>query len=289
MTLFEIPTEPHGVLQIQHYLPSRMRLKLVSGDSANGALIATKLGAKWHNKSNSILIDNPASLHSLAETISEYGWWLTAPMPISKNTNSHNLLEQISLEVGANLIGASLGGALGGSLGSLLIGPVGTSVGSFLGLVIGAVAATEGLNKIQNRNQNNLKPKLTKAKKKIVSRVAGRIGEEAGALAGLRIGSLIAGPKGAGAGALIGSLLLAQLGEDAALQQTKQWRKPITWLEQTGKAAAGEATSQTLFGIIGGALLKSPGKKAGEKLGLYLGRRINWQNFSLMPNNFAMN
>ena len=119
--------------------------------------------------------------------------------------------------------------------------------------------------------------------------MAGRIGEEAGAIAGLRIGGLIAGPIGAGAGALIGSLLLAQLGEDAALQQTKQWRKPITWLEKTGKAAAGEATSQTLFGLIGGALLKSPGKKAGEKLGLYLGLRINWQNFNLMPNNFAMN
>ncbi len=288
MILLEIPTVPHGVLQVQHYLPSRIRLKLISGDSAKGALIATELGAKWHKKSNSILIDNPATLNALAETISEYGWWLTAPMPISK-TNSHNLLEQISLEVGANLIGASLGGALGGSLGSLLIGPVGTSVGSFLGLVIGAVAATEGLNKIQNRNQNNLQPKSTKAKKKIASRVAGRIGEEAGALAGLRIGGLIAGPIGAGAGALIGSLLLAQVGEDAALQQTKQWRKPITWIEQTGKAAAGEATSQTLFGIIGGALLKSPGKKAGEKLGLYLGRRINWENLSLMPNNFAMN
>lgn len=263
-----------------------MRLKLISGDSAKGALIATELGAKWHQKSNSIIIDNPAKLDTLAETISEYGWWLIAPTPISKTT-SHNLLEQISLEVGANLIGASLGGALGGSLGSLLIGPVGTSVGSFLGLVIGAVAATEGLNKIQI--QNNLQPKSTNVNKKIVSRVAGRIGEEAGALAGLRIGGLIAGPIGAGAGALIGSLLLAQLGEDAALQQTKQWRKPITWLEQTGKAAAGETTSQTLFGIIGGALLKSPGKKAGEKLGLYLGRRINWQNFSLMPNNFAMN
>ena len=36
-----------------------------------------------------------------------------------------------------------------------------------------------------------------------------------------------------------------------SILQTKQWRKPITWLEQTGKAAAGEATSQTLFGIIG--------------------------------------
>lgn len=284
---FNIPTKPHGVLQVQHYLPSRIRLKLISGDLANGALIATKLGAKWHKKSNSILIYNPTTLNALAETISKYGWWFQ-PVPISKNT-SQNPFEQISLEVGANLIGASLGGALGGSLGSLLIGPVGTSVGSFLGLVIGAVAATEGLNKIQNRNQNNLEPKLTKAKKKIVSRVAGRIGEEAGALAGLRIGGLIAGPIGAGAGALIGSLLLAQLGEDAALQQTKQWRKPIKWIEQTGKAAAGEATSQTMFGIIGGALLKSPGKKAGEKLGLYLGRRINWQNFSLMPNNFAMN
>lgn len=277
---------PHGVLEIRHYLPSRMRLKLISGDSAKGALIATELGAKWHQKSNSIIIDNPAKLDTLAEIISEYGWWLIAPTPISKTT-SQNLIEQISLEVGANLIGASLGGALGGSLGSLIIGPVGTSVGSFLGLVIGAVAANEGLNKIQN--QNNLQPKSTKANKKIVSRVAGRMGEEAGAIAGLRIGGLIAGPIGAGAGALIGSLLLAQLGEDAALQQTKQWRKPIKWLEQTGKAAAGETTSQTLFGFIGGALLKSPGKKAGEKLGLYLGRRINWQNFSLMPNNFAMN
>ncbi len=285
-TSFNIPMRPHGVLEIRHYLPSRMRLKLISGDSAKGALIATELGAKWHQKSNSIIIDNPAKLDTLAEIISEYGWWLIAPTPISKTT-SQNLLEQISLEVGANLIGASLGGALGGSLGSLIIGPVGTSVGSFLGLVIGAVAATEGLNKIQN--QNNLQPKSTKANKKIVSRVAGRMGEEAGAIAGLRIGGLIAGPIGAGAGALIGSLLLAQLGEDAALQQTKQWRKPIKWLEQTGKAAAGETTSQTLFGFIGGALLKSPGKKAGEKLGLYLGRRINWQNFSLMPNNFAMN
>jgi hypothetical protein len=285
-TSFEIPAQPHGVLEIRHYLPHRMRLKLISGDSAKGALISTELGAKWHQKSNSIIVNHPTNLNTLAETISEYGWWLTAPTPIPK-TNSHNLLEQISLELGANLIGASLGGALGGSLGSLLIGPVGTSVGSFLGLVIGAVAATEGLNKIQN--QNNLQSKSTNAKKKIASRVAGRIGEEAGALAGLRIGGLIAGPIGAGAGALIGSLLLAQLGEDAALQQTKQWRKPITWLEQTGKAAAGEATSQTFFGIIGGALLKSPGKKTGEKLGLYLGRRINWQNFSLMPNNFAMN
>lgn len=274
------------MLEIRHYLPNRIRLKLISGDSAKGALIATELGAKWHQKSNSIIIDYPAKLDTLAEIISEYGWWLIAPTPISKTT-SQNLLEQISLEVGANLIGASLGGALGGSLGSLIIGPVGTSVGSFLGLVIGAVAATEGLNKIQN--QNNLQPKSTKANKKIVSRVAGRMGEEAGAIAGLRIGGLIAGPIGAGAGALIGSLLLAQLGEDAALQQTKQWRKPIKWLEQTGKAAAGETTSQTLFGFIGGALLKSPGKKAGEKLGLYLGRRINWQNFSLMPNNFAMN
>ena len=284
--LFKIPAQTHGVLRIQHYLPNRMRLKLISGDSAKGALISTELGARWHQKSNSIIIDYPPKLNTLAETISEYGWWLISLTPISKTT-SQNLLEQISLEVGANLIGASLGGALGGSLVSLLIGPVGTSVGSFLGLVIGAVAATEGLNKIQN--QNNLQPKSTNAKKKIASRVAGRFGEEAGAIAGLRIGGLIAGPIGAGAGALIGSLLSAQLGEDAALQQTKQWRKPIKWLEQTGKAAAGETTSQTLFGFIGGALLKSPGKKGGEKLGLYLGRRINWQNFSLMPNNFAMN
>jgi len=152
----KIPTCPHGVLEIRHYLPNRIRLKLISGDSAKGALVATKLGAMWHQKSNSIIIENQVDINALAETISKYGWWLTAPTPISKTT-PHNLLEQISLEVGANLIGASLGGALGGSLGSLLIGPVGTSVGSFLGLVTGAVAATEALNKIQN--QNNLEPK----------------------------------------------------------------------------------------------------------------------------------
>lgn len=113
--------------------------------------------------------------------------------------------------------------------------------------------------------------------------MAGRIGEETGALAGIRIFSLTAGPIWAGAGALIGSLLLAQLGgEDAALLQTKQWLKPITKLEQTGIAAAGEATSQTLFGIIGWALLKSPEEKAGDKLGLYLDLRISRQNFSLI-------
>ncbi len=153
---FKIPTCPHGVLEIRHYLPNRIRLKLISGDSAKGALVATEIGAMWHQKSNSIIIENQVDINALAETISKYGWWLTAPTPISKTT-PHNLLEQISLEVGANLIGASLGGALGGSLGSLLIGPVGTSVGSFLGLVTGAVAATEALNKIQN--QNNLEPK----------------------------------------------------------------------------------------------------------------------------------
>lgn len=140
----------NGLVQVQHYLPSRMQLKLISGDSANGALIPPKRGGKWHNKSKLILIDNSAMLNALAETISEYGWWLTAPMPISKNTNSENHLEQISLEAGANLIGAALGGGPGGSLGSLLVGPGGTSVGSSLGLVIGAVAATEDLNKIQN-------------------------------------------------------------------------------------------------------------------------------------------
>ena len=146
-TSFKIPPCPHGVLENRHYLPNKMGLKLVSGDSTKGALVATELGAMWHQKNNSIIIENQVKINALAETISKYGWWLTAPTPISKTT-SHNLLEQISLEVGANLIG------------------------TFLGLVIGAVAATEALNKIQN--QNNLQPKSTNAKKKIVSRVAGR-------------------------------------------------------------------------------------------------------------------
>jgi hypothetical protein len=100
----------------------------------------------------------------------------------------------------------------------------------------------------------------------------------------LRIGGLLAGPLGASAGALIGTLLLGQIGEDAALHRSEQWRTPLQWLTQTGRSAAGEAASQNLFGLLGGAILQNPGRKAGEKLGLYLGRRINWQNLKPLTN-----
>ena len=111
----------------------------------------------------------------------------------------------------------------------------------------------------------------------IGGRVAGRLSEEAGALAGMRLGGLLAGPVGASAGALLGTLVVGQLGEDAALRHTERWRHPWRWLERTGRTAAGEAASQNLFGLLGGALLQAPGRKAGERLGLYLGRRVDWQ------------
>jgi hypothetical protein len=142
--------------------------------------------------------------------------------------------------------------------------------------VIGAVAATESLDNFQRKS--DLNTELNSAKTRVSSRLASRLGEEAGAMAGLRIGGLLAGPLGASAGALIGTLLLGQIGEDAALHRSEQWRTPLQWLTQTGRSAAGEAASQNLFGLLGGAILQNPGRKAGEKLGLYLGRRINWQN-----------
>lgn len=190
-----------------------------------------------------------------------------------------NPWEQVTLEVGASLIGAGLGEPLGRWLGGGLAGPAGAAAGSFLGLVLGAVLATESLGWAQRSGER--KGGLSQASRRVEGRVgarlAGRLGEEAGALAGLRLGGLLAGPVGASAGALVGTLVVGQLGEDAALHHTEQWRQPLRWLRQTGRTAAGEAASQNLFGLLGGALLQAPGRRAGERLGLYLGRRIDWQ------------
>ena len=62
--------------------------------------------------------------------------------------------------------------------------------------------------------------------------------------------------------------------EDAALRHTEQWRHPLGWLRQTGQAAAGEAVSQSLFGLLGGALFQAPGRQAGERVGLVLARSV---------------
>jgi hypothetical protein len=147
-------------------------------------------------------------------------------------------------------------------------------------LVLGAVLATESLD--QQRNRGEIAGELSQVKTRVGGRVAGRLGEEAGALAGLRIGGLLGGPLGASAGALVGTLLVGQLGEDAALHRTQQWRHPWQWLRHTGSSAAGEAASQSIFGLVGGVLLSGPGRKAGERLGLYLGRRVDWQRLAPM-------
>jgi hypothetical protein len=183
------------------------------------------------------------------------------------------------LEVGASLIGAGLGEPLGRWLGGGLAGPTGAAAGSFLGLVLGAVLASESLGWAQRagEREGGLSQASRRVEGGVGARLAGRLGEEAGALAGLRLGGLLAGPVGASAGALVGTLVVGQLGEDAALHHTEQWRHPLRWLRQTGRTAAGEAASQNLFGLLGGALLQAPGRRAGERLGLYLGRRIDWQ------------
>jgi len=274
--------EPMGIFALQHMLPKRIRLKLIYGSHKKVIEVASSLGGRWHGASRSLIILNPPTLSQVAANLYNQGWWLQAPHPLLATNLKTNPWEQIGLEIGASLIGASVGGALGQSFGFFIAGPPGAATGSFLGLVIGAVAATESLDNFQRKS--DLNTELNSAKTRVSSRLASRLGEEAGAMAGLRIGGLLAGPLGASAGALIGTLLLGQIGEDAALHRSEQWRTPLQWLTQTGRSAAGEAASQNLFGLLGGAILQNPGRKAGEKLGLYLGRRINWQNFKPLTN-----
>ncbi len=266
------------MLRLRHWLPGRLRLQLARGDIRGAEQLALWLGAQWHGYSGSMVLTEVPNLGDLAEKLEQLGWWLEAPSPSRTPPAANRPWEQITLEVGASLMGASLGEPLGRWLGASLAGPPGAAAGSFLGLVLGAVLATETLD--QQRNRGKIADELSQVKTRVRGRVAGRLGEEAGALAGLRIGGLLGGPLGASAGALLGTLLVGQLGEDAALHRTKQWLHPWQWLRHTGSAAAGEAASQSIFGLVGGALLSSPGRKAGERLGLYLGRRVDWQRLA---------
>jgi hypothetical protein len=276
------PSEPVGIFVLQHLLPNRIRLKLIRGSQKNVIEVVSSLGGHWHGASLSLIVSNPPSLTNLTADLYKMGWWLQAPHPYLSANPKTNPWVQISLEIGASLIGGSLGGVLGQSFGFFMAGPPGAATGSFLGLVIGAVAATESLDHFQQKS--DLNTELNSAKIRVSSRLASRLGEEAGTMAGLRIGGFVAGPLGASAGALIGTILFGQIAEDASLNRSKQWRTPLQWLTQTGRTAAGEAASQNLFGLLGGAILQNPGKKAGEKLGLYLGRRINWQNLKPITN-----
>ena len=260
---------------MRHGIPGRLRLSLLSGEPQAAQVLAAELGGRWHGTSRCLLLSDPPRLVVLAAQLEARGWWLQVPeLSALARPRPIGPWEQVGLEVGASLIGAAVGEPLGRLAGAAIAGPPGAVAGSFLGLVIGAVLATEGLHGLQSHD--GLSTELNQAGNRVGGRVVGRLGEEAGALAGLRLGALVGGPIGASAGALIGTLLVGQLGEDAALRHTSQWRHPLSWLRSTGQAAAGEAVSQSLFGLLGGALLSTPGRKAGERLGLYLGRRINW-------------
>ena len=264
------------MLRVCHCLPRRLRLQVRGAQPSEALELALRLGAEWHPWSGSLLLWDPPSLGALALRLEEQGWWLEAPGP-GPAPKADTAWEQVTLEVGASLMGAALGEPLGRWLGAGLAGPAGGTVGAFLGLVVGAVLGTELLDR--QRRSSDPKREMGEATSRLSGRVAGRLGEEVGALTGLRLGALLGGPLGATSGALLGTLVMGQLGEDAALHHTEQWRQPLRWLRQTGRMAAGEAASQSLFGLLGGALLQTPGRRAGERVGLYLGRRIDWQRF----------
>jgi len=272
---------PIGVLRLRHWLPQRLRLQALGAQETQSRALAQRLGADWHGWSGSMLLVDPPSLATLAARLEEQGWWLEVPEPPAVE-RLESPWGQVTLEVGANLIGAALGEPLGRGIGGGLAGPAGAAVGSFLGLVVGAVLGTEVLHLQRRPDPLELQQELGQAGTRVGSRVAGRLGEEAGALAGLRMGAWLGGPLGASAGALLGTLVVGQMGEDAALHQTEQWRHPLRWLRRTGRTAAGETASQNLFGLLGGALLQAPGRRAGERVGLYLGRRIDWQRLKPM-------
>ena len=118
-------------------------------------MLFRSLGADWHRWSGSLLLSQPPPLNALAALVEERGWWLEAPSPFAdgagtsraggRDPEASNPWEQVTLEVGASLIGAALGERLGRGLGAGLAGAPGAAAGSFLGLALGAVLATEAL------------------------------------------------------------------------------------------------------------------------------------------------
>lgn len=271
-----LTSTPTGIARLRHHLPRRLRLQCRRASAFEARQLAHQLGAEWHRFSGSVVLTDPPDLNDLAAQLDTLGWWLEVPESPTPAA-SLNPWGQLVLEVGASLMGASVGQPLGTWIGANLAGAGGAAAGSFLGLVVGAVVGTEVLHWQRRPSDHDIE--LGQAGRRVGGRLAGRLGEEAGTLAGLRIGGWIGGPLGASAGALIGTLVVGQMGEDAALHHIDQWRHPLGWLRQTGQSAAGEAATQTLFGLLGGAVLQAPGRRAGERVGLYLGRRMDWLQF----------
>ena len=107
--------EPVGIFALQHMLPKRIRLKLIYGSHKKVIELASSLGGRWHGASRSLIVLNPPTLSQVAANLYNQGWWLQAPHPLLATNLKTNPWEQIGLEIGASLIGASVGGALGQS------------------------------------------------------------------------------------------------------------------------------------------------------------------------------
>ncbi|BAZ70637.1 hypothetical protein NIES4106_54320 (plasmid) [Fischerella sp. NIES-4106] len=202
-------------------------------------------------------------------------------------------------EFGGSLIGATVGETVGGTLGAVVagiaMGPagaiVGTQVGSVVGFTIGAQLGEDAMRQVNQITQKNSETvSLDQVTEKLQKRGGEILGETIGGVAGGVAGRVVLGPIGIVVGSVAGQAIGGQLGEDTAHQlnptnqpHRKDNVKPLSseqakrsWLSNTTCNFLGETGTAVIGGVIGVTVLGPKGKEVGRKIGLFVGRRTDW-------------
>ena len=194
--------------------------------------------------------------------------------------------------------GEVVGGAVGGVAGTLVGGPAGAIVGAelgaftagMLGMKLGADAARD-LTITKGSARTPAPPATGDAVATGATdpKRGERLGEIVGLTSGAAVGRIVAGPIGGLVGAALGEIVGGQVGQEtagvrpiAAAVPAQPTMGAAKRLNRLGKRTAGEAATILAGGAVG-AVFGPGGRAAGRRLGLVVGRQIEWEKLSIHP------
>jgi len=193
--------------------------------------------------------------------------------------------------------GEVVGGAVGGVAGTLMGGPaggiVGAEVGAFTAGMLGMKLGADAARDMTGAKGGAQTPAPTATGHAVAAGAAGpkrgeRLGEIVGLTSGAAVGRIVAGPIGGLVGAVLGEAVGGQVGQEtvgakpAAAVPAQPAMGAAERLNRLGKRTAGEAATILAGGAVG-AVFGPGGRTAGRRLGLVVGRQIEWEKLSIHP------
>ncbi len=201
--------------------------------------------------------------------------------------------------------GELIGGAIGGVIGAVA-GPggalIGAELGAFAGMSVGVKLGYDVTHEVVHPEaalpNATLKDRVNAVARTVTSRAGDAVGGGVGAAGGAMVGSLLAGPAGGAVGSFVGEAIAGRVGEERAedlyakadllaadVQQAdtaaqtgteSDRRNTRKWLEEvacdTAKETGAAATLGIVGDLVGGALGKKIGQRAGAVAAKHVGR-----------------